>query len=138
MKVVFDTNVYVAEALGGDTASRILASTQHASWRISVSRYILDELKSVLTDELDLPRRSATLTVLRALRRSRLIEPAPTRHAVPGDPADSEILRTALTAGADYLVTNDRHLLALHPYESVQIITIAEFRRMLEERGLFK
>jgi predicted nucleic acid-binding protein len=44
MKVVFDTNVYVAEALGGDTATRIIASTHRASWRIYVSRYIVGEM----------------------------------------------------------------------------------------------
>jgi predicted nucleic acid-binding protein len=56
---------------------------------------------------------------------------------VPQDPADSAVLRTALQAGAHYLVTNDRHLLALHPYEGIQIISMADYRRVLEEQGLF-
>ena len=47
MKVVFDTNVFIAEALGGETARRILASTVRASWRIYISQYILDEVESV-------------------------------------------------------------------------------------------
>lgn len=137
MKVVFDTNVYVAEALGGDTARRLLASTERASWRVHVSQYILDELMSVMTEDLGLSRRSAMLAAVRALRRGRLVEPIPSRHAVPRDPADGDVLRTALRAGSDYLVTNDRHLLALHPYEGVRIVTMAEFRRALEDQGLF-
>jgi predicted nucleic acid-binding protein len=56
---------------------------------------------------------------------------------VPRDPADCEVLRTALQVGAHYLVTNDRHLIALHPYEGVQIISMADYRRLLEEHGLF-
>lgn len=82
-------------------------------------------------------QRSATLAVLRALRRGRLVEPIPSRHIVPQDAADSDILRTALRAGSHYLVTNDRDLLALNPYEGLQIVTMAEYRRILENQGLF-
>jgi putative PIN family toxin of toxin-antitoxin system len=137
MKVVFDTNVYIAEALGGDTATRLVASTDQASWRIYVSRYIVDEMTAVMIDDLGLSRRSAALAAIRALRRATLAEPTPSRHTVPQDAADSPVLRAALQAGADYLVTNDRHLLALHPYEGVQIISMTDYRRLLEEHGLF-
>jgi len=90
-----------------------------------------------MTEDLGLSRRSAMLAVMRALRRGRLVEPLPSRHAVPQDAADSDVLRTAIRAGSDYLVTNDRHLLALHPYEGVWIVTMAEYRRILEHQGLF-
>jgi putative PIN family toxin of toxin-antitoxin system len=137
MKVVFDTNVYVAEALDGETARRIIASTCRASWRIYLSRYIVDEMSAVMTEDLGLSRRSAALAAIRAVRRARLVEPIPSRHIVPQDAMDNEVLRTALQAGADYLVTNDRHLLALNPYEGVAIITMAEYRQILEDQGLF-
>jgi putative PIN family toxin of toxin-antitoxin system len=137
MKVVFDTNVYVAEALGGETATQILAATRQASWRTYISDYILDELFRVMTDDLGLPRRSALLAVVWASRRARVVTPLPSRHMVPQEPADSEVLRTALRAGSSYLVTNDRHLLALHPYEGLQIVSTAEYQRILENLGLF-
>jgi putative PIN family toxin of toxin-antitoxin system len=137
MKVVFDTNVYIAEALGGDNATRLLSSTVRAAWRIYISRYIVDEMTAVMIDDLRLSRRSAALAAIRALRRGVLIEPVASRHVVPLDPADSEVLRTALQSGADYLITNDRHLLALHPHEGVQIISMVDYRNVLEERGLF-
>jgi putative PIN family toxin of toxin-antitoxin system len=136
MKVVFDTNVYVAEALGGETARRILDSTQRASWHTFISQYIVEELLAVMVEDLGLPRRSATLAGVRSLRRARVVEPAPSRHQVAADAADTAILGTARQAGADYLVTNDAHLLALHPYEGLQIITMADYRRLLEDRGL--
>ncbi len=137
MKIVFDTNVYVADALGGETAGLILASTTQASWRVYISQYIVDELINVIADDLGMPRRSAILAGIQALRRGRLVGVVPSRHVVPQDPADSEILRTAVNAGADYLVTNDRHLLALDPYQGARIVTMAYYRQMLEEQGLF-
>jgi predicted nucleic acid-binding protein len=49
---------------------------------------------------------------------------------------DSPILCAALAAGADYLVSNDRHLLAMNPYEGLKIISMADYRRRLVAEGL--
>jgi hypothetical protein len=45
VKVFFDTNVYVAEALLGQVAEQLLEVTEGASWRIYASLYLLDELE---------------------------------------------------------------------------------------------
>jgi putative PIN family toxin of toxin-antitoxin system len=137
MKVFFDTNVYVAESLLGETAERLIEATLLGRWRVFTTGYVLDELNRVLTEKLGFPRRLATLSRRRIMRRSVLIEPGESRHVVPHDPKDSPILRAALEAGADYLVTNDRHLLALHPYEGLRIISMADYQQCLVEQGLW-
>lgn len=136
MKVFFDTNVYVAEALLGRGAARLIDATLRAGWRIYVSRYVLDETGRVIVDKLGFSRRLAALSRQRSLRRSSPVDPPPSRHQVADDPNDSPILRAALHAGADYLVTNDRHLLTLNPYEGLSIISIGEYEKVLEEAGL--
>jgi len=45
MKVFFDTNVYAAEALLGETAEAILEATVEASRRIFANDYLLEELE---------------------------------------------------------------------------------------------
>jgi putative PIN family toxin of toxin-antitoxin system len=138
MKVFFDTNVYVAEALLGLMAQQLLEATERASWRIYASRYLLDELARVLTEKLGFSRRLANLSQRRIIHRTKLVEPGASRHAVPQDPADSPILRAALAAGADHLVTNDAHLLALDPYEGLRIISMDTYYRMLQDEGLLE
>ena len=123
MKILFDTNVYVAEALLGDAAERMLDATRRASWRIFVSPYLLDEIERVMVERLGFSRRFALLTRHRARRRALLVGPATSRHRVPTDPNDSPILQAALTAGADYLVTNDADFLGLSPYEGLRILS---------------
>ncbi len=54
---------------------------------------------------------------------------------VPGDRDDTPILRAALAASVDYLVTGDANLLALNPIESVRIITLAEYVHILQDYG---
>src|SRR5438034_4364116 len=107
MKIFFDTNVLVADALLGEAAMRMLDATEQARWRIFTSRFVLDELVHVLIDDFNFSRRLATLAQLRILRKSLLVEPS-SNAEVPQDPNDSPILQAAITCGADFLVTNDR------------------------------
>lgn len=136
MKIFFDTNVYVAEALLGEAAEAMLAATENASWRIFASDYLLDEIERVLTDYLGFSDRLARLTRQRSARRAIHVTERPSRHEVPDDPADSPILRAALEAGADYLVTNDHHLLAQNPHEGLRIISMADYYELLVNEGL--
>lgn len=136
MKVFFDTNVYVAEALLGSPAEAMLSATADASWRIFVSPYVLDELERVLTEDLAFPRRLARLTRQRCRRRAVHAKEHPSRHEVPNDPADSPVLRAALQASVDYLVTNDKQLLKLDPYEGLRIISMTGYYQLLVAEGL--
>lgn len=136
MKIVFDTNVYIAEALLGAAAEEMIAAAIAAGWRIFVSDYLLEECERVLVDKLGFPARLARLTRHRIVRRAQLVEPRDSRHGVPDDPADGPILRTALTASADYLVTNDRHLLDVNPLDGIRIIPMTDFRDLLVNEGL--
>ena len=62
MKVFFDTNVYIAEALLGEAAEVLLSVTVKASWRICISDYVLDEIVRVLVDDFSFSPRLAQLT----------------------------------------------------------------------------
>jgi putative PIN family toxin of toxin-antitoxin system len=138
MKVFFDTNVYVAEALLGAGAEKTIAATESASWRIYASDHVLNEVVRVLVVELGFSRRLACLSRRRIIRRATLITPVSSHHEVPNDVNDTPILRAAISASADYLVTNDQHLLALDPCEGLRIVKLADFIRILESEGLLK
>ncbi|MGE0823247.1 MAG: putative toxin-antitoxin system toxin component, PIN family [Candidatus Binatia bacterium] len=136
MKVFFDTNVYIAEALLGEAAEALLSATAKASWRVFVSHYLLNEIERVLVDDLSFSPRLAQLTRQRCSRRGSHVPDRLSRHAVPDDPTDSPILRAALDAGTDYLVTNDTHLLDLNPYEGLRIISMTDYYQLLIHEGL--
>jgi predicted nucleic acid-binding protein len=136
MKVFFDTNFYVAEALLGGAAEEMVAATVASRWRIYISGYVLDEARRVLTEKLGCSRRFGHLTLERVRRRAILVvSPSASPHGVPKDPADSPILRAALVAGVDLLVTNDSHLLVLNPYQGLRIISLTEYFDLLITEG---
>jgi putative PIN family toxin of toxin-antitoxin system len=136
VKVFFDTNVYIAEAILGGGAERMLDATQRASWRTFSCRTVLEEVRRVLVDRLDFSERFAVLTQARILRHAVLVEPGASRHQVPQDPNDSPILIAALAAGVDYLVSNDAHLLDLDPFEGMRIVSMDAYYRLLVDEGL--
>jgi putative PIN family toxin of toxin-antitoxin system len=136
MKVLFDTNVYVAEALLGEFTGAVLDATFRYGGRVYTCDRILDEIERVLADDLEFSGRLAKLARQRCARRAIRISARPSRHQVPDDPDDSPILQAAIDAGVDYLVTSDQHLLVLNPYHGVRILSITDYHRMLVEAGL--
>jgi putative PIN family toxin of toxin-antitoxin system len=52
---------------------------------------------------------------------------------VSRDPKDDMFLALALESGATYLVSEDKDLLVLHPYEGVSILSVLDFLHILEQ-----
>jgi uncharacterized protein len=53
---------------------------------------------------------------------------------VPGDANDDQVIAAAVAAGADLLVSGDRHLLTLGSQQNVRIVTPAVAVRLLGAR----
>ena len=136
MKVFFDSNAYIAEALLGAAAEQMIVATVSARWRVYSSAYVLEEVERVLVEKLGFSPRFARLTCDRIRRRSTLVAPPESRHTAPSDPADSPILKAALAARAGFLVTNDKHLLALNPYEDLRVISMTAYIDLLNDERL--
>ena len=137
MKIFFDTNVYVSEALVGRGAIRIIEATRGGKWRIYSSDYLLQELERILVQKLEFSLRAALLIHNRVVSRSTVVEVRSSAE-VTEDPKDSPILQAALSCGADYLVTNDQHLLALNPFQGLRIISMNAYHDLLEDEGLLR
>ena len=135
MRVFFDTNVYVAEAILGGAAGRMVEATARIRWRILCSEYVLDEAQRVLVEKLQFSPRLGQLSRARIRRRAQLVVTPASKHQVLGDPADPPILAAAVSGGVDLLVTNDAHLLNLYPYQGLRTVSMADYRQLLVDGG---
>src|SRR6516162_6086335 len=119
-RVVLDTNVLVAAAYNPRSASRQV-----------VEACLGGELTPVLSGAL---RREYEFILARAARGrpylervhqlldgGEVVEPARTPRVVPDDPEDDKLVAAALAAGA-VLVSNDRHLLAVHGQHGLRVM----------------
>lgn len=55
-------------------------------------------------------------------------------NAIPQDPTDHIFLSCALEAGADVIVSGDRHLLGMKVFERIPIMSVTEFLDRLAGR----
>jgi putative PIN family toxin of toxin-antitoxin system len=60
------------------------------------------------------------------LKKSKIVSDTPHFKAVSEDPDDDKVLDTAYNGKADYIVTGDRHLLALKRFKRTQILTVTQ------------
>lgn len=132
-RVVVDSNVLIsrlllAESVPGQAVRRIVEEDQ-----LLVSDSILEELAEVLSRPkfdayIDIEDKQAFFLML-----GRVAEKVPIVYPIRAcrDPKDDKFLELAVNGAADIVVTGDRDLLALNPFQRIPIVTPAQY---LEER----
>jgi predicted nucleic acid-binding protein len=65
---------------------------------------------------------------------AELVNPTSTPRAVPDDPDDDKVIAAATAGQVAMIVTNDRHLLVLDPYDRIRIVRPSEFIRRLRDQ----
>jgi putative PIN family toxin of toxin-antitoxin system len=133
-RVVLDTNLLVGSAYAPRSASRrIVDACLRGELTALVSAALRREYELILARAVAGRRDAEPLR--RLLEVAEAVEPMQTPRVVPDDPDDDKLVAAALAGGADALVTNDRHLLALDPHGPLRIVRPAEFVRLWEGRG---
>jgi putative PIN family toxin of toxin-antitoxin system len=103
--------------------------------QIFVSVDILQEINRVLEYEkilgiLKRSRMEPSSIMATIVSLSSLIDVKARVRAIENDPSDNRILSCAKEAGAQFVVSGDRHLLQLGNYENVRILTASGFLEM--------
>ena len=128
MKVVLDTNVLVS-ALIKAGKPRDLFNKLAKNKQIVLSRAILEEFLDVIED-VKVAKYTSEQDIavfLNALGNAATIVKVKSRFtAVEEDPDDDVIVRAAYDGKADYIVSGDRHLLALKEFKGIRILTVDE------------
>lgn len=126
-------------ALPGGTLAAILTVWRQGYFRVAISDHVLSELRRTLSNTY-FSRRITPQDVQVYVDYIRDVA----QHTditvsvigVATHPEDDLVLATALSAGADFLVTSDRRFRARIPtYQGVTLLSPAEFLAML--RNLF-
>ena len=121
MKVVIDTNVLVPSFLNPRGAPRrVIDLWKSGAVTLCLSREIIAEYAEVLSrfGLAEGPELKELLDLF-ASRMNVIFTPKPPLlPIVPEDPADEKFIGCAVAAGAEYLVSGDKHLLAVGTYHA--------------------
>ena len=129
LRFVFDTNVFISTVLvsNGKAQQAFIKADQNGYYLLSAAT--LEELRDVLyREKFDKYITDAERTRFLAdlLEKSAVI-PITESITVCRDPDDDKFLELAVSGNADYLVSGDDDLLALHPFRAIPILRPAEF-----------
>jgi putative PIN family toxin of toxin-antitoxin system len=121
---VFDTNVFVSALLLPESKPRQALDLALQRGKVLLSSAVLAELYEVLgrkrfrryIDEEDVRLFVAALT-----REGQWVD-VDVRIAACRDPMDDKFLELAVTGCASHIVTGDADLLALNPFQGIQIL----------------
>ena len=143
LRAVLDTNVFVSSLLNKTGApARLLDAWRAGEYLLVTSPPIMAEIKAVL--ELPRIKDKYALTdqdirqLLDLLEKDAILVPglSPVNNTILQDPKDEIFLSCALDAGADVIVSGDRHLLSLKAFEGIPIVLVRQFLdRLAEQRS---
>ncbi len=134
MRIVVDTNIVMGGLINPDRSSsgQVIRLWLKGEVEVLVSRAIQGEYLDIFSKMRfghpeAVKRREKGLHAL--LEKARPVEPGVRFDCIPEDPADNRFLECAVSGGACYLVTQDRHLLGLTEFRNVRILTAGDFMR---------
>lgn len=136
MKVVIDTNQFLSAISPKSTAHWLYQAIFSGQFTLCVTTDILEEYDEII--EWGFRRRDVADAVLEALINSPFVEKTNVSFfwwLITVDPDDNKFVDCAIAAGADYLVTEDRHfdVLAEVEFPPINVVGLDEFRRILNE-----
>ncbi len=130
VKVVVDTNILVSACLGSKNASGLIEAYDQGRFELAASPELIAEFREVLTRPIFASKPGVTELALRIAKRleslADIVEPSE-RRADCRDPKDNFVLEVALAARVDAIVTGDKDLLDLHPFEGIEVLSLVEF-----------
>ena len=125
MRVVFDTNVFVAAFAADGLCAKLLRRANKHEFVLLVCPVILEEFQGALEKKLDateeeIGKALALLREVSVMTGEAPPEAKPTR--IVRDPDDDLILFCAIAAEAYFLVTGDKDLLAIGEHGKMKIL----------------
>ena len=131
-KAVVDTNILVSAFVFPDGLIReVIDMAFKKQIRLFTSGPLLEEYARVLSRKFGREHETIDKHIKMVTRLLIIVNPDISIDAVRSDPSDNKVLECAVTAGADAVISGDKHLLNMKRYKSIQIITPADLLRQI-------
>lgn len=132
IKVVLDTNVLVSAVIFGGKPDQILNLAREGKIQLFISPAILAEFGGILLSKFHFSPEMAAGAVVEIGFLSTMIKPKQRLKVIQQDEPDNRVLECALAAKANYIISGDRHLLALHTFRGMQVVDPAGFLQEIQ------
>ena len=135
MKIVLDTNCLVNVIMPGSYNNDIWQAFREGKYVLCVTNEILFEYHEILAKRYNSIIANTILKELMETPNITRVNPTFRFNLITADPDDNKFVDCAITAGATYIVSNDRHFSELRNYDfpKVDVRTLAEFLKIVRD-----
>jgi len=135
MRVVLDSNILVSALIKSGKPRELLFKVVEKKVPLVLSREILEEFLEV-TEDPNIRKYVDENDVIAYLRVvgniATIVKVRSVFKVVTEDPDDDIVLRTAYDGKAEYIVSGDKHLLALGEFRKIKIVKVNQILDILE------
>jgi len=132
MRIVLDTNVFVSGIHWTGSSEKVLRAWMNNDFELVSSLPILEELVRILMS-FKVPLNPEDISWWESLILEKSVIVAPTETVdVITDPDDNKFVEAALEGKAQYIVSQDKHLLILKEYQGIKVLHPDELLKLLE------
>lgn len=126
-RIVIDTNVLIDGARDENSAAwLIIQDVLNGTLTAFISHKLEREIQLILNRKME--DQEYYQRIEKFLDATQQIQLSSHGPLVPEDAEDDKVLATAIDAKADAIITADKHLLTLDPYENIRILTPQQFQ----------
>lgn len=136
MRIVLDTNVFISGIFWeGNFCSQIIDKWRTGEFELISSPETIQELietlkcfKIKLDEELIESWRNIII------ENSVIVEISKSLELIKEDPEDNKFISTAMSGKADFIISQDKHLLKVRAYQAIKIIEPKEFLDLINNQ----
>ena len=132
MRITVDTNVLISATFWNGDSSRIMEKVERNEIELVLSKEIIKEFSEVLNykeiqDKIRNKNLEMKRTVAKVVTLSLIVEPTEKLKVVKDDPDDDKFIECAKAGNANFIISNDNHLLKLKEFEGIRIVSPSDF-----------
>ncbi len=124
MRVVIDTNVFISGIFWkGNFCSQIIEKWKKRHFDLISSIEILDEfVRTLKVFKIQMPDELIEEWRNMIIENSIIVKPTIKLNVVKDDSDDNKFFEAAITGKADFIISQDKHLLKLREFEGIKVI----------------
>ncbi len=134
LKVVLDTNVYIAAFLSSEgVCAQLVEYASKRRYELFISPAIIREFGAALRRDFQIDEEKLRRFMKFLVKKRKVVIPQTIPNVVLEDPPDNHIFACAIAGKVNLIVSRDLDLLRRKSYEGIGIVTPIDLLHMLEE-----
>ena len=132
MNAVLDTNIFISGIFWKGSSNKILIAWKEGKFNLVTSLEIINEITRVLKDfKISLSDEMNKEWINLIIKNSIIAEPKERVDIIKDDPKDNIFIETAMAGNAEYIVSQDNHLLKIKEFKEIKILSPEEFNKII-------